>query len=138
MKFSNIKLSNIFKKKPALKRGYLSENFKASEFACKGTGKLPEDGMDPKLIELLEEIRTHFDNAPIIINSGYRTPEHNAKVGGAKGSYHVKGMAADIRVGGVKPSKVYNYLNTFHTGGLGRYARFTHVDVRDGKARWQG
>ena len=132
-----MKLSSIFKKKTGLKRGYLSENFKASEFACKGTGTLPEEGMDPKLIELLEKIRAHFD-APVLITSGYRSPEHNKAVGGAKNSYHVKGMAADIQVGHTPPSKVYNYLNTFHKGGLGRYTKFTHVDVRDGKARWQG
>jgi len=137
MKFSNIKLSNIFKKKPVLKAGYLSENFKESEFMCKGTKTLPEQGIDPKLLELLESIRTHFD-APIKINSGYRSPSHNAKIGGAKGSYHVKGMAADIVVKGVPASKVYDYLNTTHNGGVGRYKRFTHVDVRGNKARWQG
>jgi len=135
MKLSNLKLSKIFK--PSLRIGYLSKNFKKSEFACKGSGKLPSKGMDKNLIELLEQIREHF-NAPITINSGYRSPEHNAKVGGAKGSYHVKGMAADIVVKGVPPSRVYNYLNTFHNGGLGRYKTFTHIDVRDGKARWQG
>ena len=137
MKFSNIKLSNIFKKKPTLKAGYLSENFKESELACKGTGQLPAQGMDPKLIELLEHIRAHFGK-PIVINSGYRSPAHNAKVGGAKNSYHVKGMAADIVVRGVPARVVHAYLNETHYGGVGKYSRFTHVDVRDGKARWNG
>jgi uncharacterized protein YcbK (DUF882 family) len=137
MKFSKLKFGNMFKKKPVLKRGYLSENFKESEFACKGKGTLPAQGIDPKLLALLEDIRTHF-GAPIKINSGYRSPEHNAKVGGAKGSYHVKGMAADIVVRGVPAKVVYNYLAGMHTGGVGKYSRFTHVDVRDGKARWEG
>jgi uncharacterized protein YcbK (DUF882 family) len=136
MKFSKLKFGNMFKKKPVLKRGYLSENFKESEFACKGKGTLPAQGIDPKLLALLEDIRTHF-GAPIKINSGYRSPEHNAKVGGAKGSYHVKGMAADIVVRGVPAKVVYNYLAGMHTGGVGKYSRFTHVDVRDGKARWE-
>ena len=127
----------MFKKKPVLKRGYLSENFKESEFACKGKGTLPAQGIDPKLLALLEELRTHF-GAPIKINSGYRSPEHNAKVGGAKGSYHVKGMAADIVVRGVPAKAVYSYLAGMHNGGVGKYSRFTHVDVRDGKARWEG
>jgi uncharacterized protein YcbK (DUF882 family) len=137
MKFSNLKLSNIFKKKPVLKAGYLSENFTEKEMMCRGTKTLPEQGIDPKLLELLESIRAHFD-APVKINSGYRSPEHNRKVGGAKGSYHVKGMAADIVVRGVPASKVYLYLNETHYGGVGAYQRFTHVDVREGKARWQG
>jgi len=127
----------MFKKKPTLKAGYLSENFTVKEFMCKGTETLPTQGIDPKLLELLEHIRAHFD-APVKINSGYRSPSHNAKIGGAKGSYHVKGMAADIVVKGVPASKVYDYLNTTHNGGVGRYKRFTHVDVREGKARWQG
>lgn len=38
-----------------------------------------------------------FMGEPIIINSGYRSPELNRKVGGVNGSQHVKGEAADIR-----------------------------------------
>jgi len=134
--FSKMKLTNIFSK-DKLKKGYLSENFKVTEFSCKGSRTLPKGMPDPKLLELLEKIREHF-NAPITINSGYRSPRHNRDIGGAENSYHVKGMAADIVVQGVPASKVYNYLNVFHEGGLGRYKTFTHVDVRDGKARWQG
>ena len=135
MIFNKIKLGKMFKTKK--KSEFLSENFKESEFKCKGTGTLPKEGIDPALVALLEKIRKHFD-APVLITSGYRSPSHNEAVGGAKGSYHVKGMAADIRVGGTPPSKVYNYINTFHKGGLGRYKTFTHIDVRNEKARWQG
>ena len=35
--------------------------------------------------------------SPIIVTSGYRCPELNARVGGVKTSYHLRGMAADIR-----------------------------------------
>jgi len=133
----SLKLSSMFKKAPKLKAGYLSENFKASEFACKGTNTLPKEGISPKLITILEDVRAHFD-APVVINSGYRSPEHNANVGGAKGSHHLCGMAADIAVRGVPAVEVYNYLNPTHNGGLGRYESFTHVDVRNGKARWKG
>ena len=34
--------------------------------------------------------------SPIIVTSGYRCPELNARVGGVKTSYHLRGMAADI------------------------------------------
>lgn len=50
------------------------------------------------LAELLEKIREVW-NAPIQINSGYRSPELNKKVGGAKNSDHVYAAAADITVG---------------------------------------
>jgi len=36
--------------------------------------------------------------APIIINSGYRSPQLNRKIGGAPNSNHLTGCAADIRV----------------------------------------
>ena len=35
--------------------------------------------------------------SPIIVTSGYRCPVLNARVGGVKTSYHLRGMAADIR-----------------------------------------
>ncbi len=40
--------------------------------------------------------------APIIINSGYRSPQLNRKIGGAPNSNHLTGCAADIRVSGME------------------------------------
>ena len=39
---------------------------------------------------------------PIIINSGYRSPQLNRKIGGAPNSNHMTGCAADIRVSGME------------------------------------
>lgn len=44
----------------------------------------------------LQALREAF-GGPITVTSGYRCPDHNRAVGGAKGSQHVKGNAADIR-----------------------------------------
>ena len=44
---------------------------------------------------VLDPIRERWQS-PIYINSGYRCPELNKKVGGAPNSYHLRGMAADI------------------------------------------
>jgi uncharacterized protein YcbK (DUF882 family) len=117
----------------------LSPNFKVKDFVCK-------DGTDiilinPYLIEILEKIRAHFGK-PLSINSGYRTPPYNRKIGGAGISQHMFGNAADFRIDGVTPLEICTWLNTFHTGGIGLYVtkNFTHVDVRnvigDGKATW--
>ena len=46
--------------------------------------------------KVLQPLRDYMGE-PIIINSGYRSPELNKKVGGVYGSQHVKGEAADIR-----------------------------------------
>lgn len=115
----------------------LSANFKVNEFAC-------NDGSDPvfispELVKILQEIRNHF-KAPITINSGFRTVTKNKAVGGATNSQHLYGMAADITVDGVAPSKVYAYADSLmpYTGGVGLYSTFTHVDVRKSKSRWNG
>ena len=115
----------------------LSENFRVKEFAC-------EDGSDPifiseGLVQVLQAIRAHFGK-PVHIHSGYRTPEHNAKVGGSEHSRHLYGMAADFHVEGVEPEKVYAYADKLlkDTGGVGLYDWGVHIDVRKTKSRWKG
>ena len=115
----------------------VSPNFKVSEFACK-------DGSDvificPRLVEVLQKIRIHFGKS-VIINSAYRTPTYNKKVGRATYSQHQYGTAADIVVKGVEPKDVAKYVETLipDTGGIGIYSTFTHVDVREVKSRWNG
>ena len=49
-----------------------------------------------RLAAFLQTIRNEL-HLPIIVNSAYRSPEVNAKVGGVASSYHTKGLAADIR-----------------------------------------
>ena len=49
-----------------------------------------------RLATFLQTIRDEL-HLPIIVNSAYRSPEVNEKVGGVSSSYHVKGLAADIR-----------------------------------------
>lgn len=113
--------------------GKLSEHFKAKEFQCKD--KSESLLIATELIETLEKIRSHF-NAPVIINSGYRTPSWNSKVNGASNSYHCKGMAADIVVKGHSSREVAKYADSImEQGGVIRYTNFTHVDVREERYR---
>lgn len=115
----------------------VSSHFRVREFAC-------SDGSDAvfiadELVTLLEKIRTYFNKATTI-NSGFRTASHNKKVGGGAQSQHIYGTAADIVVKGVEPIKVAEYAEKLLSGkgGIGRYATFTHVDVRETRARWNG
>ena len=48
--------------------------------------------------QLLDPIRAAW-GAPIVVNSGYRSPKLNAAVGGVSTSQHLRGEAADISVG---------------------------------------
>ena len=66
---------------------------------------------------------------PFKINSGFRTPEHNEKVGGAESSSHLRGHAADIHVS----SSTYRYeiLSALLEAGFTRIGiakNFIHVD----------
>lgn len=113
----------------------LSTNFKVKEFAC-------SDGSDPifidsELVTILQKIRTHFGRA-VTITSAYRTPTHNKNVGGEVFSQHIYGRAADIKVSGISPKKVATYAETLLVGrgGIGIYDTFTHIDVREKRARW--
>ena len=114
----------------------LSEHFTVREFACSDGSD--EIRIDPKLVDYLEKIRAHFGK-PVRITSGYRSPAYNAKVGGVKNSYHVKGMAADIVIDGVKSRDVAQYAETIGCGGIGWYEKsnFTHIDTRAGCVRWK-
>lgn len=123
-------------------RTQLSENFKSSEFACQGKGCCSKVLVDEKLVGYLQNIRDHFGSA-VTITSGYRCAKHNKAVGGASGSYHTKGMAADIMVKGVKPEAVATYAESLGIKGIGLYETsrdgyFVHVDTREKKSYWYG
>lgn len=62
----------------------------------------PESAIESleNLAELLEQVRD-ICQAPVIISSGYRSPELNRRVGGSMNSQHCKGQAADFTVKGL-------------------------------------
>lgn len=69
-----------------------TKNFKVSEFACKHCG---ENKIEQKVMDIAQALRDEL-GVPVRVNSGYRCEKHNARVGGVKGSYHTKGLAADL------------------------------------------
>lgn len=114
--------------------------FDTKEFASKDGKESPwPHVVDIALIDLCNKIREELGMA-IVINSGYRSEEHNEAVGGAKSSYHVQGKAADLsprpyRIANVKKlHEICDRLNP--NGGVGFYNTFCHVDVRGWRARW--
>lgn len=131
--------TNTYKKGQKTK---LSENFNSLEFDCHGSGCCSETIINPKLVEYVQQIRDHFGKS-ITVTSGYRCPTHNKRIGGATGSRHSKGDAADIVVAGVAPREVAKYAESIGIKGIGLYetnadGHFTHVDTRDVKSFWYG
>ena len=107
----------------------LSPSFHVREFACK-------DGSDTVLIDtalvaLLQRIR-NWAGKPVRITSGYRTPSHNAKIGGAANSYHIKGRAADIVIDGKSIAAVAAFAEAIGVGGVERNedTNYVHIDTR--------
>jgi uncharacterized protein YcbK (DUF882 family) len=111
----------------------VSKNFKLYEFQCKDGSNLVK--VDSELVNKLQQLRETI-NKPIIINSAYRTIQHNKNVGGSPTSQHLLGKAADIRVNGMSPKELAKYCEQIGFGGIGIYNTFVHVDTRTKKARW--
>lgn len=114
----------------------LSAHFEAHEFRCKDNSRVIV--LNKALLDLLELIRLHY-NRPLTISSGYRTVQYNSQLkNSSPKSQHTLGNAADISVKGVSAQTLYNWINNSYPNslGLGLYDTFVHVDVREGKSRW--
>ena len=97
------------------KQARLSQHFTLGEL-CKTSAKTADRNIPShvhiehlkRLCGWLEELRRRWNNIygdgddPIVINSGYRSEAVNKAVGGVKGSNHLTGCAADIRVAGIE------------------------------------
>ena len=108
-------------------RVYDNDYFSKEELQCKCCGqlKLHSDFL-PRLIK----IRIKYGK-PIHVNCCYRCPDHNIEVGGAKNSFHKKGMAIDIRNPRNLTDK-YNLISLFieDSWSIGVYNIFFHADIR--------
>lgn len=128
----------------------LTEHFNSREFRC-GLGR-PSNCtttlIDSDLVAGLEKIHKRCralrsGNVTITITSGYRCPEYNRSIDGATGSYHSRGMAADIVVAGFKPREIAGIAESLGFKGIGLYetdkdGHFVHVDTRTYKSFWYG
>jgi uncharacterized protein YcbK (DUF882 family) len=100
--------------------------------------------IDVRLFDLLATVQTVLSlvegrAVKIGLTSGYRTPERNRTIeGAAANSQHIRGRAADIALAGVGHAQVADAAEIAGAPGLGRYARFTHLDVGPPGRRWTG
>lgn len=112
----------------------IGQHFKVREFACKDGSQAVF--IDSYLVSILDILRNKVEK-PVIITSGYRTPEWNKKCGGAKYSYHMRGMAADIRINGMTAKEIAKELNKIipYECGIIVYDTWVHIDTRTSKYR---
>ncbi len=123
----------------------LEKNFKLKEFKCKDGSPVPDD-LCENVAELAKNLQVIRDTIckPMIIISGYRTPEYNSKIDGAKRSQHLLAKAADIVVPGMAPSDLKDVIESLidsgeiTPGGVGLYESFVHYDIRGYNRRWEG
>jgi uncharacterized protein YcbK (DUF882 family) len=121
----------------------ITTNFSLEEFNCKDGSEMPNDVMINviKLAKNLQVLRDAIGKT-IIVNSGYRSPNYNKRIGGVKDSQHLKGKASDITVKGMTPKEIAKVIEgliasgKMQQGGIGIYPNFVHYDIRNVKARW--
>jgi hypothetical protein len=122
----------------------LSENFTLEEMTASETAaRYHIDNTPPnevllnlrRLALFLEDVRKTLDK-PIHINSAYRSPEANQKVGGKSTSQHCRGTAADIKVKGMTPDQVVRAViksGLKYDQVIREFDSWTHISIPNGK-----
>ena len=91
---------------------------------------------DDAFVAKLEALEAAYGQK-LRISSGYRCPKHNAAVGGAKKSYHMRGMAADILVSSRQDrDRLEDLARQEGFTGFGKANSFLHVDTGDPRKPW--
>ena len=91
-----------------------------------------EHPIDPRLLDLVYRVATHFAAHEVRIISGYRTPRSG------RHSNHAKGRAIDLVVPGASDDDVARFAREQGFVGVGVYptSGFLHLDVRDRSYFW--
>ncbi len=113
-------------------------NFSPHELACKCCGDLI---INKEALWALQYLRQLWKR-PMIINSAYRCPKHNQRVGGAVASYHLQGRAFDVSFNMSDAAVVsfiyYATVSKFRGFGLYLDAMHPFIHIDTGPARtWQ-
>jgi len=89
--------------------------------------------MQLAFVKTLQTIREEADFPMVIVEGGgYRCPKHNKKVGGKKGSRHIKGLAVDVKFHSSR--EMYRLLELafkYNLRGIGINRTTIHMDGRD-------
>jgi len=97
-----------------------------------------DSGVKPQVVQGLTGISIAV-GYQLEITSGYRSPEYNARVGGARNSQHVQGNAVDVVQRGLSIAQRQQFIQAAIDNGftaIGIYNTFTHVDIRGARVAW--
>ncbi len=106
-------------------------SFHPTELACRHCGEIY---IWPDFLDRLQKARTQI-NRPFHILSGHRCPLHNAKVGGAPFSQHLK-LAVDISLQGHDRFDLLDACRAAGFTGFGFYQTFLHIDLGRPRQWW--
>lgn len=125
------------------------EEFTDSQTAARmGINNVPPAGSQERknllrTAEVMEKVRTLLGDKPILISSGYRSPQVNAAVGGSKSSAHMSALACDFSCPGYgTPKAICKHLHS-HMKALGidqlihEYDTWVHLGLTQGEPRHQ-
>jgi zinc D-Ala-D-Ala carboxypeptidase len=109
-------------------------SFSPQEIACRGSGAIT---VETDAMDRLQRLRSAI-GVPLIVVSGYRSPEHNRRVGGARNSMHMRGQAFDISMNNMDPEWFIREARRYGFTGIGSYPRQNFVHIDTGPAREWG
>ena len=117
----------------------LTPHFEESEFFCKSLDFKRDYHLLARSLVMGAEIVREFVDSPVLIASSFRTPDGNKACGGAPDSFHLKGMAIDLRCSSkqdlinenlFRRGFLYHSLRSTGINGFGISERFLHIDTR--------
>ena len=115
----------------------LTEFFDYHEFGISDETDISiKENIKKLVVNVIDKIQSEY-GMPIYITSGYRTPEHNKKVGGVANSQHIYGEACDFT--GRDFKRLLRIINEMDNKGLLNYdqliiyrkRQFIHVSYRN-------
>jgi uncharacterized protein YcbK (DUF882 family) len=118
---------------PALSErgGFAASLLDRAAFVMRESYSGNEHPIEPRLLDVVYALQTHFNAHEVRMVSGYRTPHHGA-------SNHGRGRAMDLVIPGASDEDVAKFAREMGFVGVGVYptSGFVHVDVRDRSYFW--
>ena len=114
------------------KGGFSAEDLDRAAHVMREPSTGNEHPIDPRLVDFIYRVATHFKVPEVRVLSGYRTPHHGST------SNHGKGRAMDCVLPGTSDEEVAKFAREQGFVGVGVYptSGFLHLDVRERSFFW--